>query len=155
MDNKFWYGLKSESLAILEGAAIRYSMHFRFHTHYLTSRENVFVDSQEVHLLIPAHFDSSRLMSVCKHMMAKDRVLDFVVEGVDDVQAVESFIENNDVDSFKMHPYYNGKNEPFFRENIYMSEEDLMNTEISMREIFQKPDGGLTGMAPNYQEMHA
>ena len=71
MDNKFWYGLKSESLAILEGAAIRYSMHFRFHTHYLTYRENVFVDSQEVHLLIPAHFDFSRLMSVCKHMMAK------------------------------------------------------------------------------------
>ena len=148
---------EEKSLAILEGAAIRYSMYFRFHTHYLTYRENVFVDSQEVHLLIPAHFDSSRLMSVCKHMMAKDRVLDFVVEGVDDVQAVESFIENNDVDSFKMHPYYNGKNEPFFRENIYMSEEDLMNTEISMREIFRNqklnannfgalyvmPDGGI------------
>lgn len=145
------------SLVILEDAAKRHSLQFRFYTHYLTYRENVFVDSQEVHLLIPAHFNSSRLMSVCTHMMAKERVLHFVVEGEDDVQAVESFIGNSDVDSFKMHPYYNGKNEPFFMENIYLSEEDLMTAEISMREIFRNqklnannfgalyvmPDGGI------------
>lgn len=124
-------------LSILESAVKRDTLHFRFYTHYKKYKKNAFVDSQEVHILIPSRFDSIYLMSVCKHMGATEKILHFVVENDDDVQVVEDFIDKNDIVLYQMYPFYTGVNEPFFRKNVYMSKKELMNSEISMREIFR------------------
>lgn len=125
------------NLSILENAAKHLSLQFRFYTHYQTYRENAFVDSHEVHLLIPVPFDTTNLMSLCMNTGTIVRVLHFVVESEHEVQAVEEFIGNTYKGLFQIHPFYNGVNESFFKKHIYMSEKDLMNTKISLREIFR------------------
>lgn len=143
---------------VLKNAVERYSFCFRIYIHYEAYQENDFVDSQVVHLLIPAGFDAKYLKDVYKRVDNSRAVLHFVVETEEDVQSVDNFVCKNNVVSYLIHPYYTGSNRTFFEENVYMSEEDLINAKLSMREIFRNqklnannfgalyimPDGSIT-----------
>ncbi len=124
-------------LNLLENATKQYSLCFRFYVHYQNYRTHTFVDSQEVHLLIPANFDISCLVTTCSQLKDNNKVLHFVIEKKEDIQVAEEFINNNGIALYNIHPFYTGKNESFFKENVYMRKSELVNIKLSMREIFR------------------
>ena len=145
-------------LEVLKNAVERYSLCFRIYIHYDAYQKNSFVDSQVVHLLIPAGFNTECLRDVYKRLDKTTVVLHFVVEAEENLQTVDYFVRKNNVINYQIHPYYTGSNRVFFEENVYMSEEDLINAKLSMREIFRNqklnannfgalyimPDGSIT-----------
>ena len=124
-------------LEVLKNAVERYSFCFRIYIHYEAYQKNGFVDSQVVHLLIPAGFDAKYLKDIYKRVDNSRAVLHFVVETEDDLQSVDNFVYKNNVVSYQSHPYYTGNNRDFFENYVYMSEEDLINAKLSMREVFR------------------
>ena len=126
-----------ELLNLLENATKQYSFCFRFYVYYENFRTQTFVDSQEVHLLIPADFNTGHLAAICSQLKNNNKILHFVIENEENIQSVKEFISKNGIVSYNIHPFYTGDNEAFFKENVYMSESELVNIKLSMREIFR------------------
>lgn len=121
----------------LQEAARQIPVSYRFYVHYAQYQKNSFVDGQNLHLLIPAHFDACLLEAIYEQLLMSDTTFHFVIESENDVKAVDNFVNNNHVKSYQMHPFYTGHNEAFFIQNVYMKKEDLVHTKLCMREIFR------------------
>ena len=128
---------EEEALKILEEVQLKYSLPFRFNVHYLDYRKNPFVDSQEIRLLVPNDFDETLLNTVYTEIQGKKVFPLFIVEGDEVIPKIEKFINENNIDTYRITPFYTGENKDFFKKNVYTIEEDLLTTNISMREIFR------------------
>lgn len=110
---------------------------FNFFTHYLNYQESPFIDSQNVHLLVNTPVNLSRLKEVHSITREKNVKYHLIVENNEQYGELEAAMTELGIDDFEVHPYYNGHNIQFFEENVYLSEEDILDTPISMREIFR------------------
>lgn len=63
-------------------------------------------------------------------------VFHFVVETEDDVESAETLISKYNLRDIEFHPYYNGRNLSFFKDNIFITKESLMESAPSMKHIF-------------------
>lgn len=108
-----------------------------FYIHYLNYQENLYVDKQNVHLIINAPVNMDRLNEVYALMKEKEVMFHLIVEDDDQYDELESAMSGLGIENFEVHPYYNGQNIHFFEENVYLSKEDIVAKRISMREIFR------------------
>lgn len=60
----------------------------------------------------------------------------FVLEKGDDMTVIEKLITDYDLKDVEFHPYYNGKNLNFFKNNIFITKESLIETKPTLRNIF-------------------
>ncbi|MCP4213536.1 MAG: radical SAM peptide maturase [bacterium] len=60
----------------------------------------------------------------------------FEVEKEEDLQSIETLLEVHPLEEIDFHPYFNGKNEALFRDNVYISREAIAESEPGMRNIF-------------------
>ena len=60
----------------------------------------------------------------------------FVVEKEDDMTLIEKLIKDYDLKDVEFHPYYNGKNLNFFKYNIFITKEALIEAKPTLRNIF-------------------
>jgi pseudo-rSAM protein len=61
---------------------------------------------------------------------------EFAVSSEQDYEVAEQIIEKYKLENCQIHPVFTGNNLSFFEENIYLSQEDILATPLSMREIF-------------------
>lgn len=60
----------------------------------------------------------------------------FEVTSVIDCQQVEFLINEFQIKNYQLKPLYTGNNIQFFKENIYLSKEDILNTSLSIKDFF-------------------
>ena len=67
-----------------------------------------------------------------------DDIIEFVVASDEDVDTVESFIGKEKLENATITPFYSGNNLAFFKHQVYMEEEDILNSAPSKQLIFQR-----------------
>jgi pseudo-rSAM protein len=61
---------------------------------------------------------------------------EFPVSNEDEFDDIRSKMQNVFPESMNIKPVFNGQNHGFFKNNVYMEEEDLLNTEMTKKNIF-------------------
>lgn len=61
--------------------------------------------------------------------------LHFIIESEKDYHLVEQTINEFKIVSYHIFPYHNGENLSFFKENIFLEEEDIIQQELSIKNI--------------------
>ncbi len=61
----------------------------------------------------------------------------FEVESEEDCLKAEEIIDTFNLSRFDIQPVYNGRNDKFFSENIYLNKEDIFSSPLSLKEIFR------------------
>ncbi len=64
------------------------------------------------------------------------QVFHFAIEKEDDITAADDLINEYRIKEFELHPYYTGSNLIFFRKNIFVTKESLMENKPTQRNIF-------------------
>lgn len=67
---------------------------------------------------------------------AKDANYNLLVTSEEEYEKAMDIIDNHPNIPCRIIPIYNGKNNQFFEENIYLTEEDVLDTHLTKREIF-------------------
>jgi pseudo-rSAM protein len=62
----------------------------------------------------------------------------FVVGSDDEVEETENWISRYGIEAYALFPYYNGKNRPFFRRNLFLEKQDLREDRPSAAEILAR-----------------
>jgi len=60
----------------------------------------------------------------------------FAVSSKREFTKVNSIILKSNLESVEIKPFFNGKNLKFFKENVFLTKEDLLNSGLSKREVF-------------------
>lgn len=94
--------------------------------------------SNTLHILIHFPFKKKLFSEVMKYLQSIDvnLMFHFVVEKEEDVEVIEGFIAGYNLKDVEFHPYFNGENLSFFKNNIFITRESLVETKPSMRNIF-------------------
>jgi pseudo-rSAM protein len=89
-------------------------------------------------------------------LLNQDFPLEFVfnVTSSDDYQQVEQLIEQYQIEKYSLKPKYTGENIIFFRENVFLTKEDILSTSMSIKDFFSKQsinthDFGKINIMPN------
>ncbi len=107
-----------------------------FYVNYLNYRENQYVDKHRIHIILNTPLISEKLAKVVSLTRNKDVRFHLVIEDIEQYQILESALTEFGITDFDIHPFYNGHNMSFFEESVFLSEEDILSSPISMREIF-------------------
>lgn len=78
----------------------------------------------------------------------------FNVSSLSDCQQSEQLIEQFQIERYQLKPAYTGDNLSFFKENVFLSKEDILSTDISIKNIFANQsinifDFGKINIMPN------
>lgn len=78
----------------------------------------------------------------------------FSVSSLSDCQQANQLIEKFQIEKYQLRPIYTGDNIHFFKENVFISKEDILSTHISIRDIFANQilntnDFGKVNIMPN------
>lgn len=62
----------------------------------------------------------------------------FEISSEDDIQQSERFVEKYQIDKYKLKPIYTGNNIRFFKEEVFLSKEDILSTPMTMKDFFAR-----------------
>jgi len=62
----------------------------------------------------------------------------FVIENEEDLFGIMKYMEESNFLNYSFYPLYNNRNFDFFKENVFITYDDLFNTKHNQLEIFQK-----------------
>ena len=108
-----------------------------FYVNYLNYRPHETVDCHRIHVLVNTPLNTDRLKAVIEQTRQKDVHFHAIVEDGQQYEAIASILEEAQIEDFQIHPFYNGNNIDFFKENVYLSKEDIESCKLSIREIFR------------------
>ncbi|GHV40051.1 hypothetical protein FACS1894179_05950 [Bacteroidia bacterium] len=81
--------------------------------------------------------DIDCLLSLNKRQIYDDRnEFSFLVDSERSLEKIEDYIDKQDDFKYHIIPVYNGGNINFFENNVYMDKDDILESPISMRQIF-------------------
>lgn len=86
----------------------------------------------------------------------------FEVSSLDDCKQAERMVEMCQFERYQLRPKYNGKNIDFFEKNVFLTEEDILSTSMSITDFFANKsiniyDFGKISITPNgdiYANIH-
>lgn len=62
----------------------------------------------------------------------------FDISSVSEYQQADELLEEFEIDNYRFNPIYTGCNIQFFKENIYLTKENILSTSISIKDIFAR-----------------
>ena len=62
----------------------------------------------------------------------------FIVENESDLSYFEKLIFDNNITSFNFKPFFTGNNIDFFKDNVFITKDDIFETKQSFKDIFKK-----------------
>ncbi len=120
-----------------------FNVNQQFYSHYtlLPTKASIWKyiqkDNCNLNLLIDGSFNEGLLIdaieTTLKHEIRAN--FNFIVEDEDQYEYISDIIEKYELSS-KIQPHYNGSNLKFFKDHIYLTEEDLKKPDLSKREVF-------------------
>ncbi|WP_044265453.1 TIGR04150 pseudo-rSAM protein [Bacteroides timonensis] len=121
----------------LQLLASSYPKTLHFYTHHKNYRENEFVDSQLLELIITFPMDGNHFHELWKQIKDKQSKLHFIVEDEQQYYDSARLINEYNIKEYSIHPYYTGENIHFFEDNIFLNKEEIFYKALQMREIFR------------------
>ncbi|MFA8435700.1 MAG: TIGR04150 pseudo-rSAM protein [Marinifilaceae bacterium] len=116
----------------------------RFHVHY----QNISKATDKLAILNQPQHELNVLVDFPLQPVELEQTIDylksthlthkweFAIANEDEYDQLEKIIDSHQLSDVKIKPFFDGSNLDFFRENIFMSREDLHQQEISRKEIF-------------------
>lgn len=78
------------------------------------------------------------ITSVVKEYKTNNLKLEFIVTSDDDIYTAERIIKAEKLKNFSLVPFYNGNNIDFFKQNVFMEEEDILKSKPSKQMIYRR-----------------
>lgn len=110
---------------------------FNFYVNYLNYESNLYIDKHTVHLIINSPINYNKLRNCILLSKGKEVKFHVIIEDTEQYEDINAVLTEFGIKDYKVHPFYNGHNIKFFEENVYLSQEDIVTSVISMREIFR------------------
>ena len=85
----------------------------------------------------PAHLEE-----ILKHPEYRKRRkkvdINFLIQSMDEFQLISGFSQKNTEENIFYLPYFNGKNTDFFRENVFLAKDDILNLKPNQQQIYSR-----------------
>ena len=108
-----------------------------FYIHYKNFKKNNILDSFYIELIVNFPVDNEIINQVLSGVNMEKTTVHFIIEDEEQYAVTEQLCEKYAIKRYKILPFFNGKNIHFFRENIFMTKEDIFINPLQMREIFR------------------
>lgn len=108
-----------------------------FHTYYLDIINSIYQIPENT--LLNIHFDFPLNLKVFKKITTqyhKNVVYTFIIENESDLQEVNHLVIAESIKNYDIKPYYNGNNFNFFKDNVFINREDIIDLNLNIKEIF-------------------
>ena len=130
--NLYLYPYLKELIALLN----EYKFEFHFWIHYNNSKEDSLLNSNiktEILVTFPINDVNIFFEFLEKHTQNR---FHFIVENELQVDQISQILKNH-FNNYTILPFYNGCNIDFFKKEIFLEKQDILNTINSQREIFR------------------
>jgi len=108
-----------------------------FYVHYKNYTRNAVLENFHINLIVNFPVDNPVFDKVLLEINKEKTSIHFIIENEEQYKEAEQLIDNHDIGKYEIKPFFNGKNIDFFRENVFVSKEDIFSKPLSMREIFR------------------
>lgn len=133
-----------ELAAVLNGQSQSFKKVFYIHYLNLLHQEEKFVlfrgDSFSLKILVTFPVEKNQWKRVLESLQAND--IDpqflFIICSEREITEAEELVSLFHLDNYSFHPFYNGRNLPFFRQNIFLDREDLQEAKPTSGEILAR-----------------
>lgn len=107
-----------------------------FYTHYKNYIKNSLIEDLPLNLIIDFPNNKTITQKIFSDIN-NNCTVHFIIKDENEYEKAESIIEENNLIKAEIHPFYTGENLSFFKENVFMDEDDIFSTTQQMREIFR------------------
>jgi len=93
-----------------------------------------------LYIIFPTHPDTiaGHLQSLPDRKYLKKMEFNFVIRNTEELQMTLEIIRILDLDHVYFKPYYTGKNLDFFKENVFVSREEILKANPNQRQLFSR-----------------
>ncbi|MCX6580504.1 MAG: TIGR04150 pseudo-rSAM protein [Candidatus Aminicenantes bacterium] len=120
-----------------------------YHLHYLNLRDNpefykeFRAGAEKNRLNVTVHFPLNRdAFNAAFKQLQNENLLKvkfaFVIQSIEDMTGAEEIIAAHNIRDFEFYPYYNGGNLAFFKDNVFINREALVETKPGMNDILAR-----------------
>ena len=123
-----------------------------FYSHYLNVIKGNEDRNKVKAILNRIKTDSSLLKILVTYPIKKDKLKDlletikavelnskfvFIIQSEDEFEKAETLISSYQLDNHDFQPFYNGKNLEFFRQNVFLDKNEILQAKPTLNDIFQ------------------
>lgn len=92
----------------------------------------------QISIIVEPGFETDKIRSAIKIVESINisTAWIFKISSEQDYERAENIIDSHKIESYEILPFFNGSNHDFFEKFIYLSEEDIQNSQLTKREIF-------------------
>lgn len=65
-------------------------------------------------------------------------IINFLIRSMDEYGIIKELLNGNDKEKIFFLPYFNGKNEEFFRENVFLTGNDIVNLKPDQKQVYSR-----------------
>ncbi len=112
------------------------SCRITFHTYYLDIINSV--NQIPANTSLNLYIDFPLNLEIFKRITTqynKNVIYTFIIENSNDLQNVNRLIENESIKNYDIKPYYNENNFDFFKDNVFINLEDILDLNLNIKEI--------------------
>jgi len=137
--------LAHEPLADLVTTLNRLPCQKTYYCHYLNTVNHLHLlkmfNSKSSMLKIPVTFplDEEKLTAILEEVKntAVSATFMFILQDEAEYEWAEKMIISRQIPHYEFKPFFNGKNMAFFRQNVFFSKEEILESKPSLRDIYQ------------------
>lgn len=121
-----------------------------FWTHYKNYTPDELIDTYKIHIFLDFPIDREQSDFVFANSKNKDFCFHAIIESDKDIDEFEQFINDYQIDDYRLHPLFNGENLHFFENAVFYGRQDILSCKISLREIFRNKKLNATSFGDLY-----
>lgn len=92
----------------------------------------------KIRIIVEPDSDHEQFLSIIETTKLLDICIEwqFKISSEKDYEEAENIIDSLEIESYEIKPFFNSSNQDFFEKFIYLTEEDIQNSQLTKREIF-------------------
>ncbi|GEM_PF-37104 len=122
-----------------EPSSKEYFIHYRNLEEKKDFFDSIKTGNSKLNIIIDLHFFNKETFAEKKGLLGKyplNNQFHFIVENESNLLLAETVIEQFQITDYALHPYFTGQNLPFFKSNVYLNRESIIESSLSMKDIF-------------------
>lgn len=93
--------------------------------------------NSEINILVTYpinEFELSLVVRIIKNIRIKTNFT-FIIEKENHIEKIEKIISDLEIDQYSLQPYYNGRNLTFFKKNVFITKQELLQSIVKLKDI--------------------
>ncbi|MDR1879208.1 MAG: TIGR04150 pseudo-rSAM protein [Bacteroidales bacterium] len=108
-----------------------------YYLHYENYEQNEIISSSKLELTVNFPVKKTLFEQIFSILDKEKTTIHFIIENEEQYAEAEKLTEILHIEKYVMHPFYTGDNLDFFKDNLFMSREDIFSEVLSIRKIFR------------------